>query len=186
MLSLQANGQDPDGDRLTYRWSAPTGTFQNGNQAQTTWTAPNQEGTVPITVTVDDGRGGMATASANAQVVRPPARTYTFDEVYFDFDRSTLRPEGTAVLDEVVRALQSDSRLHAEIDGYTDDIGTPEYNMALGERRANAVREYLVSRGIPASQLSVVSYGLERAKYDNSREETRRLNRRAAFVVTVR
>ena len=72
-----------------------------------------------------------------------------------------------------------------EIEGHTCNIGTAEYNLALGERRANAVRDYLASRGIGADRLRTVSYGEERPKYDNAREETRRLNRRAALVVRV-
>lgn len=63
--------------------------------------------------------------------------------------------------------------------------GTAEYNLALGERRATAVRDYLASRGVPADRLQTVSYGEERPKHDNAREETRRLNRRAALVVTL-
>ncbi|HEV8347935.1 MAG TPA: OmpA family protein, partial [Vicinamibacterales bacterium] len=67
----------------------------------------------------------------------------------------------------------------------TCNIGTAEYNLALGDRRANAVRDYLVSRGVTANRLTTVSYGEERPKYDNSKEETRRLNRRAALVVNL-
>ena len=73
-----------------------------------------------------------------------------------------------------------------EIEGHTCNIGTAEYNLALGERRATAVRDYLSSRGIGADRLRTVSYGEERPKYDNTREETRRLNRRAALVVRSR
>ena len=73
--------------------------------------------------------------------------------------------------------------LGIEIEGHTCNIGTAEYNLALGERRANAVRDYLTSRGIGADRLRTVSYGEERPKHDNAREETRRLNRRAALVV---
>ena len=78
------------------------------------------------------------------------------------------------------------SRLRVEIEGHTCSIGTAEYNLALGDRRANAVKDYLVSRGVTADRLRTVSYGEERPKYDNSREETRRLNRRAALVVNLR
>ena len=78
--------------------------------------------------------------------------------------------------------MQTDSTLRLEIEGHTCNIGTAEYNLALGERRASAVRDYLVSRGISADRLRTVSYGEERPRYDNSREETRRLNRRAALT----
>ena len=64
-------------------------------------------------------------------------------------------------------------------------IGTAEYNLALGERRANSVEEYLTGLGVSGGRLSTISYGEERPQHDNSREETRRLNRRAAMVVRV-
>ena len=101
--------------------------------------------------------------------------------MHFDFDRYTLRPEATRVLDEAVTALQQDATLRVQIEGHTCNIGTAEYNLALGDRRANAVRDYLISRGVTADRLPTVSYGEERPKYDNAREETRRLNRRAAL-----
>ena len=141
---------------------------------------------MPVTVTVDDGKGGRATATVNIQVTRPPVRNYTFEDVHFDFDRYTLRPEATRVLDEAVAALRDDATLRIQIEGHTCNIGTAEYNLALGDRRANAVRDYLVSRGVSADRLRTISYGEERPKYDNSREETRRLNRRAALTVNVR
>jgi OOP family OmpA-OmpF porin len=140
---------------------------------------------VPVTVTVDDGKGGTASDSVNIQVTRPPVKNYTFEDVHFDFDRYTLRPEATRLLDEAVAALKEDDRLKLEVEGHTCNIGTAEYNLALGDRRATAVREYLVSRGVSADRLRTVSYGEERPKYDNAREETRRLNRRAALVVNL-
>ena len=88
-------------------------------------------------------------------------------------------------LDEAVTALQQNPNLRIQIEGHTCNIGTAEYNLALGDRRANSVRDYLTSRGIAASRLGTVSYGEERPKHDNSREETRRLNRRAALVVSL-
>ena len=86
------------------------------------------------------------------------------------------------MLDEAVAAMREDATLRLTVEGHTCNIGTAEYNLALGDRRANAVRDYLVSRGVAADRLQTVSYGEERPKYDNAREETRRLNR-AAMVV---
>jgi len=183
--TVSADARDPDGDVLTYRWTAPTGTLANPSERQTLWTAPMQEGTVPVTVTVNDGKGGTASDTVNIQVTRPPVRSYTFEDVHFDFDRYSLRPEATRVLDEAINAMKQDSTLRITIEGHTCNIGTAEYNLALGERRANSVRDYLVSNGIGTNRLQTVSYGEERPKYDNSREETRRLNRRAALVVNL-
>ena len=87
--------------------------------------------------------------------------------------------------DEAITAMQQNASLRIQIEGHTCNIGTAEYNLALGDRRANAVRDYLVSRGVSVDRLRTVSYGEERPKYDNAREETRRLNRRAALVVNL-
>lgn len=181
--TVTADANDPDGDPLKYKWSTPTGTLANNADRQTLWTAPMQEGSVPVTVTVDDGKGGTATDTVTIQVIKPPVKEYKFEDVHFDFDRYSLRPEAVRILDEAVRAMQENATLRIEIEGHTCNIGTAEYNLALGERRANAVRDYLTSRGISADRLRTVSYGEERPKHDNAREETRRLNRRAELVV---
>ena len=178
--------QDPDGDALTYRWSAPSGTLQNPSDRQTLWTAGQQEGPVQVTITVNDGKGGTASANTTIQVVRPaPVAEITFEDVYFDFDRSTLRPEALRLLDDAVAKLQANPGKNIVIEGHTCNIGTAEYNLALGERRARSVLDYLTSRGVTSNRLETRSYGEERPKFDNAREETRRLNRRAALVVKV-
>ncbi len=157
---------------------------QRTRPADTPWTAPKQEGPVPVTVTVTCPQDNKtATDTVTIQVVRPAVKEFVFEDVHFDFDRYSLRPEATRALDEAVRTLQENPDLRIEIEGHTCNIGTAEYNLALGERRATAVRDYLTSRGVTADRLRTVSYGEERPKFDNSREETRRLNRRAALVV---
>jgi outer membrane protein OmpA-like peptidoglycan-associated protein len=181
--TVTADATDPDGDALTYRWSTASGTLASPADRQSVWTAPMQEGAVPVTVEVRDSQGAGATDAVTIQVVRPAVAEFTFEDVHFDFDRYSLRPEATRSLDEVVKALQADASLRLQLEGHTCNIGTAEYNLALGERRANAVRDYLTSRGIGADRLQSVSYGEERPKHDNAREETRRLNRRAALVV---
>jgi outer membrane protein OmpA-like peptidoglycan-associated protein len=193
--TVTATVQDSISCPVTYRWSAPSGTFANPAQRQPIWTAPQQEGSVPVTVTVTCPTDNKtASDTVNIRVTRPAAsaagagaaaRSYAFEDVHFDFDRYSLRPEATRVLDDAVTALRADATLRVQIEGHTCNIGTAEYNLALGDRRANAVKNYLTSRGVPADRLTTVSYGEERPKYDNSREETRRLNRRAALVVNL-
>ena len=170
---------------VAYAWTAPTGTFGNRTGQNTPWTAPMQPGPVPVTVTVTCPTDSKtATDTVTIQVVAPPAaRVYTFEDVHFDFDRYTLRPEAVRVLEQAVSAMKQDATLRLTVEGHTCSIGTAEYNLALGERRANAVRDYLTQNGVAASRLQSVSYGEEKPKHDNSREETRRLNRRAALVV---
>lgn len=110
-------------------------------------------------------------------------RSYTFEDVYFDLDGFTPRAEATSVLDEAARAMLADPTLNLNIEGHTCNIGTAEYNVALAERRANAVRDYFVGRGISASRLRTASYGEEDPEHANAHEDTRRLNRRVALVV---
>jgi outer membrane protein OmpA-like peptidoglycan-associated protein len=184
--TVTAVAQDPDGDSLTYRWTTSAGTLQNPADRQTIVTAPQQEGPIQATVTVNDGKGGTASASTTIQVIRPaPVVELTFEDVYFDFDRSTLRPDALRLLDDAIAKLQANPGRNIVIEGHTCNIGTAEYNLALGERRARSVMDYLTSRGVTAGRLETRSFGEERPKYDNAREETRRLNRRAALVVRV-
>jgi peptidoglycan-associated lipoprotein len=180
---LSAQATDPDGDPLTFRWSAPAGTFSNPNAPNTTFTAPNMEGNVPVQLDVQDNRGGSARSSITVPVVRREA--IMFEDVHFDFDRFNLRPEALKILDDAVAKLQSNPNLNVTVEGHCDAIGTVEYNIALGERRASSVRDYLVSRGIAANRLRTVSYGEERPIADNNTAEGRAMNRRAHLLVII-
>jgi outer membrane protein OmpA-like peptidoglycan-associated protein len=122
---------------------------------------------------------------ATANDLQRTAQTITFEDVHFEFDRETLRPDARAMLEEAMKTLTANPALRLYIEGYTCDIGTPEYNLALGERRARAVRDYLVAHGVDAQRLTTVSFGEAEPKYDNGTEESRRLNRRAALVVNM-
>ncbi len=187
--TVTATAQSSNSCQVTYRWSATTGTFAQVTARSTVWTAPGTTGNVPVTVTAMCAADNLtATDTVNIQVIAAPViqQQYVFEDVYFDFDRYSLRPEATRVLDEAIAAMRATPTLRLEIEGHTCNIGTAEYNLALGDRRATAVRDYLSSRGVGAERLHTVSYGEERPKYDNAREETRRLNRRAALVVNLR
>lgn len=178
-----AQATDPDGDPVTYRWTAPQGTFNPADAAATTWTAPNQPGNVTVTVTAQDNRGGSATSSVTLQVVR--REEIVFEDVHFDFDRFNLRPDAIKILDEAVVKLQANPDIRVTIEGHTDSIGTSEYNLALGERRATSVRSYLISRGISEARLRTVSFGEDRPIADNRAAQGRALNRRAHLVVVL-
>jgi outer membrane protein OmpA-like peptidoglycan-associated protein len=181
---VTATAQDSIGCVITYQWSAPTGTFANPAQQNTVWTAPNTPGTVPITVTGTCPTDNMkASDTVNIQVVPRVVKEITFEDVYFDFDRYTLTDAAQRILAQAVEAMRADPTLRVRIEGHTCSIGTAEYNLALGDRRARSVQQYLVSNGIAADRLTTVSFGEEQPKHDNSREETRRLNRRAAMTV---
>ena len=110
-------------------------------------------------------------------------RNSPLQPLFFTLDSSDVYDAGREVISENAEILKKNPKWVVTIEGHCDERGTAEYNLALGERRANAVRDYLTSRGITANRLRTVSYGEERPKHDNSREETRRLNRRAALTV---
>lgn len=105
------------------------------------------------------------------------------DRVLFDVDQSTLTAAGRATLDGQATWLLTNSDFQAVIEGHADEQGTREYNLALGARRANAAQEYLVSRGVPAQRLRVVSYGKERPVELCSNEACYAKNRRAVTVL---
>lgn len=107
----------------------------------------------------------------------------SLDGVYFDFDKSSLRPEGIAVLNDAAALLKTNERVVVEVAGHTDSVGTEEYNQGLSERRANTVRDYLVSQGITATRLTARGYGEVQPVATNDTDEGRQLNRRVELIV---
>jgi len=103
---------------------------------------------------------------------------------HFDFDKSDIRFEDRALLDRVAAILGANGGLRLRISGHADDRGSDEYNLALGNRRASAVKTYLGNKGIEGSRLEVVSYGEERPLASGQDEESWAANRRAEFEVT--
>jgi peptidoglycan-associated lipoprotein len=108
-----------------------------------------------------------------------------FDKkVYFDFDKFDLKPEATETLNELVSFLKGNTGLKVKIAGNCDERGTTEYNLALGERRAKAALDYIVSQGINSARVSTISYGKEKPADPNHNEEAWAKNRRDEFVLS--
>ncbi len=107
------------------------------------------------------------------------------DRVLFEVDTSTLTAAGRATLDGQAGWLQTNSDYLAVIEGHADEQGTREYNLALGARRANAVREYLISKGLSSSRIRTVSYGKERPLAVCSAESCYAQNRRAVTIISI-
>lgn len=103
--------------------------------------------------------------------------------IYFDFDRSHLGPEALQTLAEHARTLKAYPRVKLMIEGHCDERGTVEYNLALGDRRAKAAKDYLTSLGIGPERISTISYGKERPAAYGQNEEAWAKNRRAEFKV---
>lgn len=101
--------------------------------------------------------------------------------VYFDFDQSLLKPSTRELLIQHADRMRASSGT-VRLEGHADELGTREYNLALGERRANAVRDFLVLQGVDAGSLEVISYGEERPAQTGSSESARAMNRRVVIV----
>ncbi len=105
------------------------------------------------------------------------------DTIYFDTDKYDIDAEDQTALRQQAQYLQQYPNVRATVEGHADERGTREYNLALGERRANAAKNYLVSLGVSADRITVVSYGKERPVALGSNEQAWARNRRAVTVV---
>jgi peptidoglycan-associated lipoprotein len=135
---------------------------------------------------------GAATAapSTAAPAARPSPSEFVANEnlrdVYFDFDKYDIRPPDAKTLDTNATWLKSNPNHLVLIEGHCDERGTNEYNLALGERRAKSTMNYLVSQGVQASRITIISYGEERPVCTQKSEECWAKNRRAHFLVKAR
>ena len=105
------------------------------------------------------------------------------DRVFFAFDSSSISDNAAEVLDGQAKWLKDHKRVNVIVQGYCDERGTREYNLALGERRANAVKQYLISQGVVADRISTISYGKERPAVLGNNEAAWAQNRRAVTVI---
>ena len=115
----------------------------------------------------------------------PPAKgtkIATIGGAQFDFNKATIKPSGRDVLDKAVKTLKDNPDLHVVIEGHTDSVGSDSYNLKLSERRAAAVKTYLVGEGISATRITTRGYGKTRPVASNETEAGRAQNRRADVV----
>jgi len=135
-----------------------------------------------------------ATAAPQPSTAAPTARPSPQEfvaiaelrDVFFDFDKYDIRPADAKVLDSNANWLKSNPNHLVLIEGHCDERGTNEYNLALGERRAKSTMNYLVSQGVQASRITIISYGEERPSCTEKTEECWAKNRRAHFLVKPR
>lgn len=139
---------------------------------------------VPVTI-VPEPTPAVAAAEPTVTVDELNRRGYLVD-AFFDFDQYAIRPDQRATLDRDAVWLRKQATVKIVVEGHCDERGTAQYNMALGERRAQAVKEYLASLGIDSSRIQVVSYGKERPFATGHDDKAWAENRRGHFVVTAR
>lgn len=142
-----------------------------------------QPGEVPVT---------RPSAPAETQVTPAPAvpgevpAASPLKDAFFDFDKSNIRDDQKAALNDNVGWLKANSQAKITIEGHCDERGTAEYNLGLGERRAKAVKDYLVAAGVAADRVATISYGKERPFVLGHDESAWKWNRRGHFVLTGR
>lgn len=138
----------------------------------------------PADTSAYNSTAGQGTQLGNAdEDARAAAeRALTNNIVYFDYDSSAIKSEDTAVVDAYAKYLAANPVAKVRIEGHTDERGSREYNIALGERRANTVKDALVTEGVSAAQISVISYGEERPAAEGHDESAWAQNRRAQII----
>jgi peptidoglycan-associated lipoprotein len=152
---------------------------------------PSDSTTYTITAS---GPGGSADASARVTVAAPPPPPppapsaedmwpKRVKNAYFDFNKFDIRPDARENLAQTADYLRDFPQVKVTIEGHCDERGSTEYNLTLGDRRANAVKQYLVSLGISADRMSTVSYGKEKPFCTEHNEECWQSNRRGYFVM---
>lgn len=167
-----------ENDKLSYKWD-----FGDGATADFTFPIAThrykESGIYTVYLMVDDGQGGKSTAQQQVLVEAPQARVGI---VHFNTNSALLSNTAKSKLMAVVDDLQSDTPLTATIAGHTDSVGTNQFNQALSDRRANAVRGYLISQGIASNRLSVQGHGEVHPIGDNETQEGRAENRRVEIT----
>jgi peptidoglycan-associated lipoprotein len=202
-VTLQATPANVQrGQSTTLRWSSTNATsltlapgVGNVSPEGNTSVTPTDSQTYTITAM---GPGGSVTANARVTVTVPPppppapvAAGPSMEELfardvkdaYFDFDKADIRPDARSALTETAGFLKSYTQVKVMLEGHCDERGSTEYNLALGDRRAQAAKDFLVSLGVASDRMQTVSYGKERPFCNEHTEECMQQNRRAHFVM---
>jgi peptidoglycan-associated lipoprotein len=196
-VTLQANPTTVNkGESSTLTWNSTDATQLSIDPGVGTVTAEGSTKVTPsdsttYTITAS-GPGGSATASAAVSVNAPPPppapapAPTPFEQgvhdAYFDFDKADIRPDVREALSQTAEYLKANSSIRVTIEGHCDERGSTEYNLGLGDRRAAAVKEYLVSLGISADRMNTVSFGKEKPFCMEHNETCWQQNRRGHFV----
>ncbi|HKY60023.1 MAG TPA: peptidoglycan-associated lipoprotein Pal [Gemmatimonadota bacterium] len=144
-------------------------------------TTPDRDRMDPGAAATDTGTDEAMTDDSGT-LTRDEALAMIGDMIFFDFDRSELRPEARTTLQQKSEILRQYPDIRVRIEGHADERGTVEYNLALGERRADSARTYLIDLGIDPDRLTTISYGEERPLAEGHNEAAWQQNRRDEFI----
>jgi outer membrane protein OmpA-like peptidoglycan-associated protein len=183
-IELRARANDPDGDKLSYSWSATGGSIKGSGETVTFDATDVKAGSYSVTVTVDDGRGGKASCSMTVNVSE--RLSVTKEKCgYFTPLGTRVDNCAKAILDDLAVRMKNDPKLRANIIGYTDGSRMETRRKGLGERRAKAVAAYLEKQGIDESRLTITDGGANNPVGDNKKAAGRKLNRRVEIELSV-
>jgi peptidoglycan-associated lipoprotein len=145
--------------------------------------APERQPTQPAPTNEPPQAGDWETASTASDTlsIEQINQQGILQTIYFDYDQSEIRPDQRAKLQANAQFMRENTDFKVLVAGHCDERGTREYNMALGERRASATMQYLVSLGVPRARIEIISYGEEQPAAQGSTESAWALNRRATF-----
>jgi len=135
----------------------------------------------PPTETAIAGRPGAAGAAGTAAAA---AGTSPLKDVFFEYDKAIIGPDQKTALNDNVNWLKANGRVKVVIEGHCDERGTAEYNLGLGDRRARALKDYMVAAGVPADRVATISYGKERPFVLGHDESAWKWNRRGHYAIT--
>jgi outer membrane protein OmpA-like peptidoglycan-associated protein len=184
-IELRAKANDPDGDKLTYSWSATGGSVTGSGDTATFNAAGVKAGSYAVTVTVDDGRGGKASCSMTVNVSE--RLSITKEKCgYFAPLGARVDNCAKAILDDLAVRMKNDPKLRANVIGYTDSSKPETRKKGLGEKRAKAVAAYLEKQGVEASRLTITDGGANNPVGDNKKVAGRKLNRRVEIELSVK
>ena len=160
-------------------------TVQQAQQPQQAPAATDDEAARRAKEQADREAALKAQAAREAAMKRAAAALtdLNIQNIYFDFDRSNIRPDAREILKANAEIFRQKADAKIIVEGHCDERGTAEYNMALGERRAQETKQYLINLGIDASRIATISYGEERPADNRSTEDAWAMNRRAQFVL---
>jgi outer membrane protein OmpA-like peptidoglycan-associated protein len=179
-VELRAQGSDPDNDRLTYAWTTTGGSVAGAGENATFNAAGLRAGSYTVTATVDDGRGGKASCTMTVNV----GERITLSG--FRTGSARLDNVMKAALDDIAVRMQNDTRLRANIIGYTDNTRGETRAKGLGLKRAQAAAKYLEGKGIDASRLMTTDGDANNPIGDNKTQDGRKQNRRIEIELSVR
>lgn len=144
---------------------------------------PGQPSTLPLPGTAPSATDVTGTVPSPEPIRRAATLASELEMVHFDYDKSDLRPDALPILDRNAEWILQHPGLQIQIEGHCDERGTIEYNLALGQRRAESVREYLIKKGVDATIIHTISYGKERPLAFGDSDADHNMNRRAQFLV---